>query len=65
MAGAGCMETCNGETVTDNCASDAGTTSDISLTLTSTGASGTISLTGPGLEGGVIDCSYTVTITKQ
>jgi hypothetical protein len=65
MAGAGCTETCNNETVTDDCASDAGTSQDISLTLTSMGASGTATLTGPGPDGGVVTCSYTLSITKQ
>jgi hypothetical protein len=63
-AGTGCMETCSGETVTDDCTSDAGDTQDITLTLTSMGASGMGTLTGPGPDGGAITCTYTFSIAK-
>jgi hypothetical protein len=66
---AGCTETCNSGTLTDDCSTTTQgytTTSDVTITLNSTGATGTVTETSTGPDGGVLsNCTYTLTTTKQ
>jgi len=70
-AGPGCTQSCSGSTYTEHCVgtADGGvvtSTTAISATITSTGATGTLVLDGIGPDGGVVEsCSYAITVTKQ
>jgi hypothetical protein len=61
----GCTETCKGDTITDVCMHNNGgvpSTETLTYMLSSTGGTGTITITTPGDAG---MCSYAVTFTKM